>query len=79
MSLLRKSQERHEGRTQAMEAGLTRSGVLGVCTGPGWGRTGRGKISPPPGYKGKQVWTLWFLEEGTWLGRARDSGSRETY
>lgn len=59
-----------------MEAGLTRSCVLGVCTGPGWERTGRRKISPPPGYKGKQVWTLWFLE-GTWLGKARDSGSRK--
>lgn len=26
--------------------------------------------SPPPGYEGKQVWLLWFLKEGTQLGRA---------
>ena len=51
MSLLRKSQGRYEGRTQAMEAGLTRSGVLGVCTGPGWGRTGRGKFPHLQGIK----------------------------
>ena len=79
MSLLKESRGRTKGRTQAVGEGLTWSGVLGVCSGPGWGRTGRGIISPPPGYEGKQVWTLWFLQEGTWLGRARDSSSRETH
>lgn len=28
--------------------------------------------SPPPGYEGKQVWLLWFLKEGTQLGRATE-------
>lgn len=38
--------------------------------GLGWGRTAPGLISLPPGYEGKQVWPLWFLREGTQLGRA---------
>lgn len=36
--------------------------------GKNWARDN----SPPPGYEGKQVWLLWFLKEGTQLGRATE-------
>lgn len=41
-----------------------------LCSGPRWGRTGPGVISPPPRYESKQVWPFWFLKEGAQLGRA---------
>lgn len=84
MSLLRESWGGKQGETPALWGSLTGGwggGVcaLGVCSGPGWGRTGPGIISPPPGYEDKQVWPLWFLKEGTQRGRAIEIETRWSF